>query len=879
MKDSIKVINKDNLTLLSEINVGCQANDCRMTSDDRYIVAALDSGQLAFFDTMLANKELRIKIHESSIKSIYITSDQTKIYTFGIDCKLSHVKFPRLTLFRNVYDSDIIKNVPLSIKNTDELEQNNSFTEAPKEADPDLFKPLCMVQSALGDVLIAGGENNKIYLFNNENKHKIGEMVGHLDYVYSLAILNNRLVASGSGDNSIIIWDYHFMTSVTTLLGHMGSVTALARIDINKLASGSQDRSVKIWAWEYNLLLYTISDIPEPVVALTVPKSNMLLVGTKRLIQCWHLQSYTLIFEKISDQDIKCFRTIETGTDEVKRMFIGLGNDEKDLWIENPFTCSDINYWGPDEGKTYDLLTYLREMMMGKIPSYDARMDSWLISPYIINILHFYAYCNIPEYLGQSLSNGAPLLNSVCNSNPLTIAIEMNHKECIEIIIKSAWKQHPYNPYALSLISNDSLLSLNKADSHLLPKVYKILISNPYSLPKYCSSNTKLPASFLSFLPILIPKFIVGQENLTENNIEVRFLQTAIPLYLNPGSFKSIEFFKTLANSKQDQLFITEFMQIMVNYKWNIVRWSLYGEWLLFMGYFLCLLIGIVLDLQLYFFYIICGLGGSLTVFNLYYCGLSKTFSCWTAVDIFRSLMLAIYAVFDYSPIKNEEDYRRIILMILVFVSFIQGFYFFKLYSKSRNVIRIATDMIKESLGLIFMLAYIVIALVIAFYVEKRDRNGNMVVEFSNIGFLSIFDGLSQENHLNGLWDCLIEYAMPGLIFISLLAICTHIYDQNGDQAIIAEYKELSQIALKGEYLMPWRRNDNWFQYLQTCTHSEVVGVEKLKKVSRAIKVVKQEQEQHRYEISEGFGEIKEKIDAMHQMIKEMKNEKRPRKK
>ena len=76
------------------------------------------------------------------------------------------------------------------------------------------------------------------------------------------------------------------MTSVTTLLGHMGSVTALARIDINKLASGSQDRSVKIWAWEYNLLLYTISDIPEPVVALTVPKSNMLLVGTKRLIQC-----------------------------------------------------------------------------------------------------------------------------------------------------------------------------------------------------------------------------------------------------------------------------------------------------------------------------------------------------------------------------------------------------------------------------------------------------------------------------------------------------------------------------------------------------------------------------------------------------------------
>jgi hypothetical protein len=49
-----------------------------MTDDNRYIVAALDTGQLAFFDTKTSFNELRIQIHESSIRSIYITKDQKK---------------------------------------------------------------------------------------------------------------------------------------------------------------------------------------------------------------------------------------------------------------------------------------------------------------------------------------------------------------------------------------------------------------------------------------------------------------------------------------------------------------------------------------------------------------------------------------------------------------------------------------------------------------------------------------------------------------------------------------------------------------------------------------------------------------------------------
>lgn len=868
MEKTIRVIETSSLNVTLEIQVGCLANDCIMTKNDRYIVAALDTGQLAFFDTSIEGKELRIKIHDSSIKSIHITSDHQKIYTFGVDCRLSHVQFPKLTLFKTTYDANPSENQELLLKSHGAPSNDNSFTKSRKEED-NLFVPLCVVETPSLDYFIAAGESNKIFLFKTINKQKVGELIGHQDYVFSLALLNENILASGSADNSIITWDYKRMSMTNKLLGHVGPVTALVNIDLTRLASGSQDRTVKIWDWGNSLLLYTITDIPDPVVALNVPISNMLLVGMKRLMQCWNLQSFSLVFEKLCDEDIKCFKNIESGYSTSKKYFIGLGPDNANLCIENPFTCTDVDYWGPDEGKTYELLTYLREMMMGKIPNYDSRMDFWLISPYNINILHFYAYFNIPEYLAQSIVNGVSLINSVCDSNALTISLEMKHKECVEMILKSAWKRSAFNPFALSILSESNIIKLNEIDTYMLPKLYRLLLNKPYSCPKYCSASAKLPIVSLSVTHALIPKFLLGLDCLKSDETEIRFLQSNIPVSLNPGSRKSIEFLNSFMKSKQNEVFETEFIQTILMFKWNKIKWILFGEWLLFMGYFLAIVAGIVIELDMLSLYVVYGLGGTLTLFSFYYSILSKTFSCWAVVDLIRFSLLSAYfflRFFNYPP--EEYWVRGHLLVATLVVSFVQGFFYFRLNKKTRNIMNTAGEVVKESMSLIFLLGYLLTAAVILLYISKDQE------EFNGAPLLN-FITIPTGEEVTQVFNIFIDAVAPAVVFIVLLAICTHNYEHSGKKALIREYQDISKMVLRGEYLMPWKRNQNWAQYIHVCSHNSFIGIDKLKKVSKAVKIVKQEQDQHRFEIIEGFGEIKEKLENIQQVVMEIKNDKR----
>ena len=866
MEKAIRVFEKETMNMVYEINVGCLANDCRMTRDNRYIIAALDTGQLAFFDTQVEGKELRIKIHESSIRSIHVSADQGKIYTFGLDCKLSHVKFPRLSLFRSLQEAKNPEQEASEDGNGPDLD--GSFTQTgrkQKQVDEDgLFKPLCMVQPS-GDILIAAGESNKIFLFQASTKQKSGELAGHQDYVFSLALLSESVLASGSADNSIMLWDFKEKLNQGKMLGHVGAVTALAKIDASRLASGSQDRTVKIWAWEDCILLHSINDVPEPVVALFVPRSTEIMVGTKRLLQCWHLQSYSLVFEKKCDTEVTCFRFAEVG----RRRLIGLGLSDKALWLENPFSCQEITYWGPEEGKTYELLTYLREMMMGKIPNYDGSMDLWLISPYNINILHFYAYFNMPEYLAQSIANGTPLLNSVCNSNPLTISLEMKHKECVEMILKSAWKRSSYNPFTLSLITEASILTLNCIDTYLLPKFYRLLLTKPYALPKYCSEKTRLPVMHLSSTQALVPKHLLGEAAFAGNETEVYFLQSSIPLSLIPGSRNSIVFLRSFMNSKQSEVFATEFIQTVLQYKWDSVKWILFGEWLLFMAFFLSLIAGVVLqDVGFYSFCVIFGLGGLLTLFQIYYCILSRSFSCWTALDLVRSLLLTGYFLMRYFECPGEVWTRGHILLGALVLAFVQGLYYFQLCSKTRYIIRTAGEMLKESLSLVFLIVYVLAVAAVILYVNQESE------EFEGEDFVTLL-GLPTTQEISSVFTTFQEMVAPVIVFLVLLAVCTHSYEQSTEKLMISEYQAIAMLTLRGEYLMPWRRSQNCLQLVQVATHNRFVSMDKLKKVSKAVKIVKQEQDQHRYEISEGFGEIKEKLEALHQGIKEIKNEKR----
>ncbi len=83
------------------------------------------------------------------------------------------------------------------------------------------------------------------YTFDNSNR-------GQIDYVRSLALLDNDILVSGSRDGIIKIWDLQTgliksFSSDITMLAHKNWVSSLAKIGPSSFASGSHDNTIKLW--------------------------------------------------------------------------------------------------------------------------------------------------------------------------------------------------------------------------------------------------------------------------------------------------------------------------------------------------------------------------------------------------------------------------------------------------------------------------------------------------------------------------------------------------------------------------------------------------------------------------------------------------------
>ena len=73
------------------------------------------------------------------------------------------------------------------------------------------------------------------------------KLTGHTQWLFSLALLPNGWLASGSWDKTIKLWDLDQKKEVGTLLGHTSAVLSLKVLKNGHLVSYSLDNTLKIW--------------------------------------------------------------------------------------------------------------------------------------------------------------------------------------------------------------------------------------------------------------------------------------------------------------------------------------------------------------------------------------------------------------------------------------------------------------------------------------------------------------------------------------------------------------------------------------------------------------------------------------------------------
>ncbi len=95
--------------------------------------------------------------------------------------------------------------------------------------------------------LFSSSNNLKIYNYGTGNW--VRTLDGHSNHVYSIEMLSEQFMASGSHDNRVIIWDLSSYSIKYNLTGHTNWVSCIKRLSSNLLASGDGSGKIIIWNW------------------------------------------------------------------------------------------------------------------------------------------------------------------------------------------------------------------------------------------------------------------------------------------------------------------------------------------------------------------------------------------------------------------------------------------------------------------------------------------------------------------------------------------------------------------------------------------------------------------------------------------------------
>ena len=150
---------------------------------------------------------------------------------------------------------------------------------------------------------------NNLRIYNSSSGNLVKTLNGHSDFVFSVEVLNEQYIASGSKDKKVIIWDLRTYFIKFTLIGHSSFLTCVKRLSINLLASADESGSIVIWNWSQGTLIQRLRGHTNAILfsSLDLYDNRTIISGSRdKTIKLWNLNT------KLLNGTI--FTSIEIGT-------------------------------------------------------------------------------------------------------------------------------------------------------------------------------------------------------------------------------------------------------------------------------------------------------------------------------------------------------------------------------------------------------------------------------------------------------------------------------------------------------------------------------------------------------------------------------------
>jgi len=153
----------------------------------------------------------------------------------------------------------------------------------------------------------SGGSNN-LEIYNYETGQLIRTLNGHSSDVFSIEMLSEQFMASGSSDKRVIIWDLSSYLIKYTLTTHTDWVYCVKRLTSNLIASGDKNGTIIVWNWITGEKIFILTGHTNTVFynSLDLYDEQTLISGSvDKTVKFWNITNGTLI--QSINTDIKIY--------------------------------------------------------------------------------------------------------------------------------------------------------------------------------------------------------------------------------------------------------------------------------------------------------------------------------------------------------------------------------------------------------------------------------------------------------------------------------------------------------------------------------------------------------------------------------------------
>ena len=844
------------------------------TKDGRFLASGSYDKNIMIWDLEGNRNPVKLVGHEDNVKTMEIIESEGLIVSMSDDRTIRAWKIPKFEFYSKVYfeniDSQPLTNFLAcsSDPNVVFMQRTNSLIRldlATSETKSLLFddygSPILAYNGVVNSFLVTFSIPIYTALDIDLNEFEITEYDGNslspvrtdkvsLHGVYFLGFTQDCKTVLIGEFHRVTLMNYSDFTVIHTFLSHKSFVTSVVTTNDSLLMfSVDQEGEVKSYDLVSKCEIKALSDKqPTRVTSILVSPSNdyLLLFDSNKQLSIWNIMklikvhslelpdatqmffsqnsSNLHIIQKSGLRVIQiptCSVLYEIQSNNIEGSCFNF-NYTKLLVIqecevviyENPEVCKKVACFG-NINEINEFYQYVGKLISNKPMPYDPKYNSWILEPHHVNILHIYTALRNIEYMQKALEDNIGFFKSRSGYTPLDICLDLNFEAGTELLYRKIKRESRINPMYMGVLEN----SIKQLCLDRTQKTYKLLNllfvnSIDSTLRKYSQTEVSLPLIAYTQTIFTDKDSYSGLIPYANEGQPVEFLQTYFKVPMVPGSKKSMDLVEAILESENEKIFMTTFVQTILNEKWIKVRHILWIQAIIYAFYLIFLSIYVITFniIPLIISFVINTL---LILYELRQLGSGWVYfkDVWNYLDLITAVLMTIMFILSIDESKPDS-----LTSVVLFFSWMRGISYFRILKQTRYYINLILEVVKDILPFLSIVLYSTIAFGLIFQVLLTEQPQPYSTYFA-ISWEMNIGGFNTESYsgLTYIFFFFHSVLNPLLMLNLLISIMGFTFDKVNGNVQIADSRELASMILEGEQLFHWNRESQVSTYIHIC--------------------------------------------------------------